>query len=49
MEVMRLQALQAEAKKENASNTAATTDTQGADSKPPERPNAAVTGKDFVE
>jgi len=46
MEVMRLQALQAEAKKENASNTAATAD---GESKPPERPNAAVTGKDFVE
>ena len=49
MEVMRLQALQAEAKKENASNTAATADTKDGESKPPERPNAAVTGKDFVE
>ena len=49
MEVMRLQALQAEAKKENASNTAANADTKDGDSKPPERPNAAVTGKDFVE
>jgi hypothetical protein len=49
MEVMRLQALQAEAKKESASNTTPTTDTQGGDNKHPDKPSAAATGKDFVE
>jgi hypothetical protein len=49
MEVMRLQAVQAEAKKEQASPKPPTADTQSGDSKPPERPNPAVTGKEFVE
>lgn len=46
MEVMRLQAVQAEAKKENASPKA---ETQSGDSKPPEKPSPAITGKEFVE
>jgi hypothetical protein len=49
MEVMRLQQLQAEAKKENASNTTPTTETQSGDSKVPDKPSVATTGKDFVE
>jgi hypothetical protein len=49
MEVMRLQAVQAGAKKEQASPKPATTDAQSGDSKPPEKPNPAVTGKEFVE
>ncbi len=48
MEVMRLQALQAEVKKE-ASNTTPATETPGGDSKPPEKTSATTTGKDFVE
>jgi hypothetical protein len=46
LEVMRLQAVQAEAKKEAATPS---TDAQGGDSKPAERPNPAATGKDYVE
>jgi hypothetical protein len=46
MEVMRLQALQAEMKKEAAS---AATNAQGGDSKPVDKPNAAATGKEYVE
>ncbi len=49
MEVMRLQAVQAEAKKENASPKPATKEARGGDSKPPEKPSAQMTGKEFVE
>ena len=48
LEVMRLQAIQAETKKEAAA-ISPTTDTQTGDTKPSEKPSAAATGKEFVE
>ena len=47
MEVMRLQQIQAEAKKE--ATTPTTADGQSIDSKPAEKPTTAQTGKEFVE
>lgn len=47
IEVMRLQAMQAEAKRESSSNNS--TAVESGDSKPSEKPSPAVTGKEFVE